>query len=215
MFRRMIVFALLVASAYSQDLKTRPSTGGAPQTARQALIEILTTSNEKVMKRHLPEALVTRLDALTPQKTTTKPAAMVSSKDTQFFDSGPVFATYMPPKADQKLEVVVDRDELTGDGNVFEFSFRVSREGKEAISAIVPKVLARMKQEGETWRLAQLGVSVQVQLDDGAKLDELMRSAMSAMAAAAASAKPSETSTESVPKKRQGTDEWTPAKPAK
>lgn len=219
MFRRFVVFALLASAAYCQELKGRAGTPAVPQTARQALIEMLTSSNEKKVERHLPEALLTRLNSMKPKDAkATKSKAILDPKEFQIFESGPVFVVYMPPKAEQKVEVLVDRDEPTAGGNDFAFSFRVTREGKEVVSAIVPKLLAQMKQEGGTWRLAQLGFSVQMQLDDGDKLDELMRSAMSAMATAAAKPVDStalSTPMESTPKKREGEDEWVPAKPAK
>lgn len=216
MVRRLIVLAVLVSGASGQELKTHPAM--KPQTARQALIEMLTSSDEKKVERHLPDALRTRLDSMKPQgaqaaKTSAgSKKAMLDPTDCQVFETGPVLLVYMPPKAEQKVEVLVDRDEATAEGNDFAFSFRVTRDGKEAATAIVPKLLARMKQEGGTWRLADIGFSVQIQLDDGGKLDELMRSAMSAMAAASAKP-PSETSAPDA-KKRNG-DEWTPAKPAK
>ena len=216
MFRHLVVWGLLVSAASSQELKARADTPAVPQTARQALIEMLTSSNEKKVERHLPEALLTRLNSMKPKDAKASKSsqkAILDPQQFQIFESGPVFLVYMPPKAEQRVEVLVDRDEPTAGGNDFAFSFRVTREGKEVASAIVPKLLAQMKQEGGTWRLAQLGFSVQMQLDDGDKLDELMRSAMSAMATAAA--KPSETTAAPAEKKRQGGDEWVPAKPAK
>ena len=209
MVRYFAVLVFLVSVANAQDLKTRAEAPAATQTARQALIEMLTSSNEKTVQRHLPEALLTRLNAYKPKDAKPSNKAMLEGKDCQLFESGPVFLVYQPPKAEQKIEVLLDRDEATATGHEFAFSFRTTREGKEVVSAIVPKVLARMKREEGTWRLADVGFSVQMQLDDGAKLDELLRSAMSAMATA--SAKPSQTMAPATRNK----DEWTPAKPAK
>ncbi len=210
MFRRLVVVVLLVSAAYAQELKTRAASEAAPQTARQALIEMLTTNRDKVVERHLPDALLTRMNTYKPKNAKPTNKAILDGKDFRLFDSGPVFLVYMPPKAEQKVEVLVDRDEPTAEGNEFAFSFRITRDGKEVVSAVVPKLLARMKEEDGTWRLAQLGFSVQLQLDDGAKLDELIMSAMSAMTTA--SAKPT-TAAEGPTTKR--TDDWVPAKPGK
>jgi hypothetical protein len=63
-----------------------------------------------------------------------------------------------------------------------EFGFHIIQAGKESVSAFTPKFLVRMKQETGSWRLAELGFSARLQLDDGAKLDELMNNVMSGVA---------------------------------
>src|SRR5438874_1170455 len=51
------------------------------------------------------------------------------------------------------------------------------------IEMLIPKILVRMKQEGNDWRLAEIGFVAKLQLDDGEKLDELQNSIMSGMSA--------------------------------
>ncbi len=184
MFRRLaisVVALAVISSAQSLQKRTAP----APQTARQALIELLTAKTDAAFERHLPEALLTRVKAMEPApqkgakpKSTGGPLA--ASKDVHFFDTGSLFATFIPPTGGDRVEFVVDRDEATPLGEELEFSVRSFSNGAEVDSAFVPKLLVRMKQEEGTWRVAQLGFSASVQLDDGPKLDALMQSFMKA-----------------------------------
>lgn len=191
MLRRTLLAVLALAVAASaQTLQKRAATS-ASQSPRQALIEMLTTKSDKVFEKHLPDALLTRLNTMksTDKKTgksssplKTSNSSIVASQDVHFFDAGPTFLVYTAPKSAQKIEVVIERDEMTADGDQIEFGFHVIQDGKPSDSALIPKVLVRMKQEANVWRLAEIGFSARVQLDDGAKLDELMNSVMSGMA---------------------------------
>ncbi|MDP9269200.1 MAG: hypothetical protein M3P27_12865 [Acidobacteriota bacterium] len=194
MRRLAIVLALLTAGslAFAQQKVAPKKAVATPQTARQALIEMLTAKSDKAFEKHLPEALLVRLegfkskDAKTGQTSSpmkTANTALVTSKDVRFFPAGPTFLTYIEPKTAQKIEVTIDRDDLTADGNDFEFGFRLSKDGKESVSAFIPKVLVRMKQEAGEWRLAEIGFVAKLRLDDGEKLDELQNSVMSGMSA--------------------------------
>ena len=192
MRRLVIVIVLLSATTFAQQSAAPKKAVATPQTARQALIEMLTTKSDKVFEKHLPEALLVRMepfkskDAKTGKTTSpmkTANSAIVSGKDVRFFPTGTTFLTYTEPKTGQKIDVTIDRDDLTADGNDFEFGFRLSKDGKESVSAFIPKLLVRMKQEGGQWRLAEVGFLAKLQLDDGDKLDELQNSIMSGMAA--------------------------------
>lgn len=191
MFRRLVLAALALAAFAAAQT---PKQVSAPQTARQALIEMLTTRSDTVFAAHLPDALNVRLEALkskdpktgkesTPVRTSNE--AIVDTKDAHLFDAGSTFLVYTSPKMpNQKMEMIVDRDEPGAAGaENFEFSFHFSDDGKESMRALTPKLLVQMKQEAGTWRLANVGFQAVLQLDDGDKLDELMTSAMGAMAA--------------------------------
>jgi hypothetical protein len=194
MRRLTLILALLTATLMSAQDKAAPKKAvvGAPQTARQALIEMLTTKSDKVFEKHLPDALLVRLEAMkskdpktgqtsSPMKTAN--TAIVTSKDAHFFAAGPTFVSMIEPKTGQRVDVSIDRDDLTADGNDFEFGFHLIKDGKESVSAFIPKLLVRMKQEGNDWRLAEVGFVAKLQLDDGEKLDELQNSIMSGMSA--------------------------------
>ena len=156
MRRLGIVIVLLAAATFAQQKAAPKKAVATPQTARQALIEMLTTKSDKTFEKHLPEALLVRMepfkskDAKTgksssPMKTAN--SAIVSGKDVHFFPTGTTFVSYTEPKTGQKIDVTIDRDDLTADGNDFEFGFHLIKDGKESASAFIPKVLVRMKQE--------------------------------------------------------------------
>src|SRR5947209_13955767 len=115
MRRLTITLILLTAAFVSAQEKAAPRKAvvGAPQTARQALIEMLTTKSDKVFEKHLPDALLVRLEALkskdpktgqtsSPMKTAN--TAVVTSKDAHFFAAGPTFVTMMEPKTGQRFD---------------------------------------------------------------------------------------------------------------
>jgi hypothetical protein len=190
MRRLILTVALLTASAFAQKAVAKKAVA-TPQTPRQALIEMLTTKSDKTFEAHLPDALLIRLEGLkskdaktgktsTPVKTAN--TAVVDSKDAHFFATGPTFLIFNSPKTMQKIEVTIDRDDLTAENDDLELGFRVSKDGKESVSAFTPKLLVRMKQEGGAWRLAEVGFIAKLQLDDGQKLDEMMNSIMTGMA---------------------------------
>ena len=187
MSRRIVIVILTLAVAASaQTLQKRAA--AAPQTARQALIELLTARTDAAFERHLPEALLTRIKAMAPApakgaQPKTAGGPLAASKDVHFFDSGSTFAVYNAPKGGDRVEFVVARDEATSQGEELEFSVRGFSNGAEVNSALLPRFMVRMKQESDTWRLAQVGFSASVQLDDGPKLDALMQSVMSGMSA--------------------------------
>jgi hypothetical protein len=184
MTRRIALAVLALALAASaQTLQKRSAP--APQTARQALIELLTAKTDAAFERHLPEALLTRVKAMeTPPQKGAKPKSsggpLATATDVHFFDTGSMFATYAPPKGGDRVEFIVDRDEATPQGEELEFSIRGFSNGAEVNSALLPRFMVHMKQEEGTWRVAQIGFSASVQLDDGPKLDALMQSVMKA-----------------------------------
>jgi hypothetical protein len=133
MRRLLTVLALFATAASAQTLQKRPAVS-TPQTARQALIELLTTKSDKVFEAHLPEALLVRLDQFkskdaktgkTSSPVKSSNTALVDSKEVQFFPTGSTLLVYTAAKTGQKIEVTIDREDLTADGNDFEFGFHV------------------------------------------------------------------------------------------
>jgi hypothetical protein len=190
--RLFLTLALLAAGTFALAQKAAPKKAVAmPQTPRQALIEMLTTKSDKIFEAHLPDALLVRLEGLkskdartgkTSSPVKTANTAVVDSKDAHFFPTGPTFLVFNSPKTMQKVEVTVDRDDLTAENDDLELGFRITQDGKESVSAFTPKLLVRMKQEGGAWRLAEVGFIAKLQLDDGQKLDTMMNSIMTGMA---------------------------------
>ena len=141
------------------------------QTAREALIEMFSGSKPEAFERHLLKETALRIHQLTSeqQQQFQMSRAMVKSGGGQneviWFGDGPVLVSYTDPKTSTKFEVVVEKDE-PGDGTEeMEFSFRSNGTAQKGLSSLVPRLLVSMKQEDDTWKLAEIGFSMKVKLD--------------------------------------------------
>jgi hypothetical protein len=165
--RRILLFVLLCAAAVAQ---TTPP----PQTPRQALLELLKPASAEQVDKHLPEVLLKEMATLPPAARERQHQSMMmlslisamSPKTLQMFDSGPVLVQFENPKDSTRVEVTVDRDDLTGDVDAMEFGIRVTKDGIVQELPFTPRVLVDMKQENGLWKLARIGGSASLQLDD-------------------------------------------------
>ena len=177
--RRFLPALLLCATAFAQ-------TGPAPQTPRQALLEILKATSAEQIDKHTPEALLAELAKLPPSVRESQRRQMmvpsmimaINPGFLQLFDSGPTLAIIDNKKDDTKVEVTVERDDLTGDLDSMEFGIKVTKSGKEEALPFVPRVLVDMKLEKGTWRLAKIGGSASLQLDDPTVAALIVKEAM-------------------------------------
>lgn len=147
-----------------------------PQTPRQALLEMVKASTPEQMDKHLPEALLKEMAKLPPEARQKQHQpmmllSMIMAMNPDFlhlYETGPILAVINNPKDGMKIEITVERDDLTGDLDAMEFGFKATKNGKEQDIPIVPRMLVDMKLENGTWRLAKIGGSAAVQLDDPA-----------------------------------------------
>ncbi len=162
--RRLMLFALLSAYAVSQ----------APQTPRQALLEMVRATSPEQSEKHLPEVLLDAMkqlpnDVRESQRRQMALPSLIMAMNPNFlklYDTGPTLAVINNPKDGNKVEITVERDDLTGDLDAMEFGIRVTKNGKEDPLPVGFRVLVDMKLEKGTWRLAKIGGSVSMQLDD-------------------------------------------------
>src|SRR5215472_17538386 len=139
--RRYIFFLLLLAgpvfitSALSQPQAAPPR----PQTARQALIEIVTKGGEALLKHLTVEVQ----DALKANKKFNSTALSVLNSMTpesglQSFEAGEVLFVYNEAAQHTKYEVHVDNDDLAGDEDSLQLSLHAFRDEKEQDPEWVP-----------------------------------------------------------------------------
>lgn len=161
---RWFVFLLLSSMAIAQ----------APQTPRQALLELLKATSPEQIDRHTPDVLLKELAKLPPDMRQKQHQSMMmlslimamSPNAVQTFDAGPVFAIIQNPKDKSKVEITVERDDLTGDTDVMEFGVRITKDGQPQELPFDPRLLIDMKLENNLWKLSRLGGSASIQLDD-------------------------------------------------
>ena len=147
-----------------------------PQTARQALIEMFFGQSADHLQKHLPD--VTRrsfqkMDTGNGQSLLTEFSMLASQAKAagagfQTFETGPTLLTLEEPQSDtgEKIELTVERDDLSGDEDQIELAVHMTRGGKEDTLPFVPRFTFAMKMESDIWRLNEISVTVRLPLAD-------------------------------------------------
>lgn len=163
-------FVLLISvAAIAQNSLSAP-----PQSARQALIEMLMGKGADDFIRHLPndarKALIRKGE--TPESSTVLRIATAvheiagSAGSIKTFDEGPDILTSEDPNNHEKIEVAVERENLLGEEDEIELSFHSYRNGQPQALPVIPSLIFRLKQEDEIWRLTEAVVSARIPLSD-------------------------------------------------
>jgi TonB family protein len=174
--RTLILATVSVICSCALTSVVAAQTPPPPQTARQALIEMFFGQSADHLQKHLPD--VTRrsfqkMDTGNGQSLLTEFSMLASQAKAagagfQTFDTGPTIVTAEDPQGGtgEKVEVTVERDDLSGDEDQIELAFHMTRNGKEEILPFVPRFTFAMKMESDTWRLNEISVTVRLPLAD-------------------------------------------------
>ncbi len=165
---------LLVVAAFLVPSFLPAQTPPPPQTARQALIEMFFGTAPNHLEKHL---LDTTRKAFNKTNTgegmnTLDELAMFSSMakaggtKLETFDTGPTLLQAEDPRDGGKIEITVERDELSGDGDQIEIALHMTKGGKEEVLPFTPRVTFAMKMESEIWRLNEISFTVHLPLGD-------------------------------------------------
>lgn len=167
-----VIAILMLGSVIS----TAQSSGApAPQTARQALIEMFFGKASGTFTKHLPPAMIAALEksgAMTKLQFYSLQyelfAKQVQTNENAFesFDSGPVIVAADLPQSGSRIEVVVENDSLRGDEDDIEVSFRTYKNKQLQRQPFLPGVTFAMKMESGVWILNDIIVSVHLPLSD-------------------------------------------------
>jgi hypothetical protein len=171
---RKIVLAVAVAILWVAGARAQPTAAApenAPQTARQALIEMFFSKTPGTLAKHLPA--VTR-EALAKAGTLSilqQYSLLVGQAQTQglnvnTFETGPVLLNAENAKLNQKVEVVVEKDALRGDREDIELSFQVYKDGQAQRTPFMPQMTFSMTQEAEVWTVNEISVTIHLPLAD-------------------------------------------------
>lgn len=173
--RKTWLLALVLISTAAVSLAADTA---APQTARQALIEMFLSPTPGTLEKHLPE--VTRAAIQKAQNGSS--AAMLTSFATmasamqsrgqhlQTFDTGSTLVLFEDPQQHTSLEAIVERDDLQGEEDQIEVSFRASKNGESQTAGMKPHLTFTMKPEGGIWRLQDITVTLSLSLTEPALL---------------------------------------------
>ncbi len=170
------VFGLLLGTSLSAT--PSDSAQPAPQTARQALLEMFCSQTPGMFESHLPQA--TR--AAMRKAGTNSGASLLSGfsmltgqlnsrgQQLQTFEAGPTLVLLENPGAHSKFDIDVERDDLRGDEDEIELSFHGSKDGEPQTAGAKFRLTLTMKQETGTWRLSDISMTIGMSLTDPAFL---------------------------------------------
>src|SRR5579864_5444362 len=158
--RRMLMSVALVGLCV---LESAAQQNTAPQTARQALLEMFFSKTPGTLVKHLPEATRAALEKSGAMVTLQQYSLMASQFQTQgqtlkTFETGSLLLSGEDPKTGQKVEIAVEDDALRGDQDDIELSFQTYKDGQAQRTPFMPRITFSMKQEARTWRLNEVAV---------------------------------------------------------
>lgn len=148
----------------------------APQSARQALIDMFFGSSADHLEKHLPDATRKTLKKLDSGEGTSMLAqlsmfsamAKAGGVNLQTFETGPILLSVDQPErgAAEHVEITIERDDLMGEENQIEVALHITKNGKEETLPFIPHFTFAMKSEKDVWRLGEISVTVRVPLED-------------------------------------------------
>jgi len=146
----------------------------APQTARQALLEMFFSKTPGTFEKHLPQATRAALRKANPASGASMLIGLSAitsqinarGQQLQTFEAGPTLVLIEDPKAHSKFEIIVERDDLRGDEDEIELSFHGSKDGETQTAGAKFRLSFTMKQETSVWRLNEVSATVGVSLTD-------------------------------------------------
>lgn len=164
--------ALLSVIIFSSLLFAQKQAPAPPQTARQALIEII-TGGQKAFGKHLTVEVQQLLAKAGPRGTAAFGMLDIPHQlggEIQTFETGPVLLAVNQPVEHEKLEVRIENDDLSGDEDTMELSLHVTRENSdkepEDWESFLSHFNVNLKMQAGVWRLNKVGVGLEFPLGD-------------------------------------------------
>src|SRR5208282_6014181 len=169
---RKLAYCLALSTIAASSAWAQPTESAAPQSARQALMEMFSGKQGSFVK-HLPATTMAALEkagALATMQQYSALAGHLQSQKAQgasfeTFETGQVMLAADDGKG-QKFEVVVMNDSLQGDEDAIEVSFRSYKEKQLQRTPYMPRMTFVMKMESEIWKLNEIQFTVRVPLAD-------------------------------------------------
>jgi len=144
-----------------------------PQTARQALIEMFFGKATGSFEKHLPEATLAAIHKAQPGSAGSMVSlfSMISAQahstsHIESFEAGSTLFTTEDPQTHSKLEAIVERDDLNGETDEIELSFRAYKDGQLQTAGLDPRLVFDLRPENKTWRLHDIKFSIGISLTD-------------------------------------------------
>ncbi len=170
--RRVVVsLAVAILCVAGSWARTATAAQTAPQTARQALLEMFFSKTAGTFVKHLPMATRTALEKSGALANLQQYSVMLSQleaqgQNVQTFETGSVLLSGDDPKTSQKVEITVENDALRGDQDDIELTFHIYKNGQEERTPFMPQMTFSMKQEAQVWKLNEISVTIHLPLAD-------------------------------------------------
>jgi hypothetical protein len=169
---------LLVVSTTTFLFAQQQAQAPPPQTPRQALIEMINGGQEGAIK-HLTVEMQKSLQGDGKNNSSAELAAFdqlkAASSNFQVFETGQVLISANDPKSNEKFEVHVDSDDLSGDTDNMDISFHQFRDGVEQdipYAVMLSRFTVGMKRQANVWRLNEISINIKVPVGDPKLLDK-------------------------------------------
>jgi hypothetical protein len=167
--RRSVLF-LAIAVLCCTNLESQQA-AAAPQTARQALLEMFFSKTPGTFVKHLPQATRAALEKSGALATLQQYSLMASQfqrqgQNLQTFDTGPVLLAGEDPKTGQRTQITVERDVPRGERDEIQLSFQIYQNGQAQRTPFMPQMTFSMKQEEQVWTLNEISVTIHLPLAD-------------------------------------------------
>jgi hypothetical protein len=165
---RLIGFLAFFTSMLCAQQISAPA---VPQTARQALLEMIFSKTPGTFVKHLPQATRAALQksgalANMQQYSLLTSQLQAQNKNFQTFETGSILLTMDDPQSNQKFDITVENDSLLGDEDDLELSFQGYKDGVLQKTSYMPRLTFVMKKESDIWKLNEIAVTVHVPLAD-------------------------------------------------
>jgi TonB family protein len=169
---RHCLFAWLLPLLLFSSLSAQ--TPPPPQTARQALIEMFFGTAPNHLEKHLPDTTrnafkkMTGANGMSVLDEFSMFANMAKAGGAKFetFDTGPTLLLSEEAEQNEKVEITVEGDNLSGDEDQIELSLHMTKDATEQKLPFIPHFTFVMKTAAEVWRLDEISVNVRVLLAD-------------------------------------------------
>jgi hypothetical protein len=170
MRKQIVCLTLLTLLIFLVGHSLAQETSTPPQTARQALMEMLFSKTKGTFWKHLPEVTRAALEKSGAVEAFHQYSAMVTQVQTgqniQTFETGPVMVSGVDPKTGNKFEMIVERDTLRGERDDIEVTFKGYKDDQPQRTPFMPNVTFSMKKEAQLWTLNEVSITIHLPLAD-------------------------------------------------
>jgi hypothetical protein len=149
---RATIIAFLTTISISAWTQLQPP---PPQTARQALLEMFLSKSPQALEKHLPPSALMQLRKANSNSLNLALVKLTALSDElriygsklETFDAGPTLVLIQDPQQHQRVEVTVERDDLSENEDEIEVSIHLYKDEQAQPLPLLPRLTFRMQEE--------------------------------------------------------------------